>query len=82
MLCLGYLRIRVVRFVVIRIAFFWHATTVAVNNLKRVYQPIRIYCLTDSVTAFYVAAFLGIWLFWFGLFKAAISLKHKLKSSR
>jgi hypothetical protein len=38
--------------------------------------------MTDSVTAFYVAAFLGNWLFWFGLFKAAITLKHKLKSSR
>ncbi len=36
---------------------------------------------TNSDPAFYAGAFLGIWLFWFGLFKAAVALKHKLRRS-
>jgi hypothetical protein len=37
---------------------------------------------TASDAAFYVAAFLGIWFFWFGLFKATTALRHRLSRSR
>ncbi len=36
---------------------------------------------TDSEAASDVAAFLGIWLFWLGLFKAVTAHRHRLSRS-
>jgi hypothetical protein len=37
---------------------------------------------TNSELSSYVASFVGIWLFWFGLFKVALAIKHRVSGSR
>lgn len=41
-----------------------------------------VFFFTRSNNAAYVGIFLGNWLFYFGLFKAAVVLKNRLTSSR